>query len=182
MNEFWTADLHLGHANIIKYCNRPFKNIDHMNDRLISEINMRCKEGDVLYHLGDFCFRGNERGAKCSLTRAEEYQNRINPKIVHFIGNHDRNNFVKGSIIGCFMIVGPYQVWAQHIPPWEARYKCAYLPGGVTAYLCGHVHEKWKVAEHGFYGKPVINVGCDVWGYRPIKKSELIETIRRAIE
>jgi len=34
--KFWfTSDYHLGHANIIKYCNRPFKGIDQMNSTII---------------------------------------------------------------------------------------------------------------------------------------------------
>lgn len=27
----FTSDLHLNHSNIIKYCNRPYDNIDEMN-------------------------------------------------------------------------------------------------------------------------------------------------------
>ncbi len=32
---FYISDPHFGHANIIKMCNRPFENIDVMNERLI---------------------------------------------------------------------------------------------------------------------------------------------------
>ena len=61
MARFWTSDLHLNHANIILYCNRPFKSSKRMDEVLINNINMRAKENDVLIHLGDFMCYGKDR-------------------------------------------------------------------------------------------------------------------------
>ena len=33
---FFTADLHFGHKNIIKYCNRPHSSVDIMNERIVN--------------------------------------------------------------------------------------------------------------------------------------------------
>ena len=32
-----TADLHIDHANIIAFCNRPFGNVQQMNEHLVSQ-------------------------------------------------------------------------------------------------------------------------------------------------
>ena len=46
---FFTADTHFGHANILKYQNRPFKSIAEHNDTIIDNINSMVKGGDTLY-------------------------------------------------------------------------------------------------------------------------------------
>jgi len=56
---FFSADEHYGHANIIKYCNRPFKDVAEMNDGLIERHNARVNKGDVVIHCGDFAFHQN---------------------------------------------------------------------------------------------------------------------------
>jgi calcineurin-like phosphoesterase family protein len=36
---FFTADEHYGHANIIKYCNRPFTSVDEVDAEIIQRHN-----------------------------------------------------------------------------------------------------------------------------------------------
>lgn len=54
MTKFFTADTHFNHENIIGFCNRPFKNALEMNEALITNWNSKVKDGDSVYHLGDF--------------------------------------------------------------------------------------------------------------------------------
>lgn len=95
MNMFITSDMHFGHANIIKYCNRPFKDVDDMNNKLIHNWNQRVKEDDIVYHLGDFCFKGGVEGG---ISKPQYWENQLNGKIIHIKGNHDKNNHLKSHI------------------------------------------------------------------------------------
>lgn len=51
---YYTADLHFGHANIIKLCHRPFASIEEMDEKLIEKWNNKVKNGDTVYIVGDF--------------------------------------------------------------------------------------------------------------------------------
>lgn len=60
--EIWfTSDIHFGHANIIKYSQRPFINVQGMDEKLIENWNTNVRDSDAIYHLGDFAFSGTER-------------------------------------------------------------------------------------------------------------------------
>ena len=53
---WFTSDLHLGHANILRLAGRPWEDVDRMNAALVTAINARVMPGDTLYVLGDFSF------------------------------------------------------------------------------------------------------------------------------
>jgi len=83
MNYWFTADTHFGHANIIKYCNRPFKEESEMNKVIIANWNSVVNKNDLVYHLGDFCF-----GNKDYYFNA--FFEQLNGKIILIKGNHDK--------------------------------------------------------------------------------------------
>lgn len=56
---YYTSDLHFGHNNIIKFCERPWVNTDEMDQALIENWNARINENDHVYILGDFCVNKN---------------------------------------------------------------------------------------------------------------------------
>ena len=59
MADVWlTSDFHLGHFNIIRYCNRPFADTKEMNAAILERVNASVKPDDVLYFLGGFCMGG----------------------------------------------------------------------------------------------------------------------------
>ena len=168
---FFTADLHFGSSNIIKYCNRPYKSVDHMNSKLVKQINSRCKSDDVLYHVGDFILYGKEKGVESMRKKPSEFESEINCKVIHFTGNHDSNNKLKSSLLGSYIKISKdITAWVQHYPPW---YESDWQVPKADLYICGHVHKAWKTAEYKH--RLVINVGCDMWQYRPVSKKEIIK-------
>lgn len=86
MKLWFTADLHLGHANIIKHCKRPFSSMEEMDAVLIDNINAVVSPGDRLFIVGDFC------GQRRKAAMIQSYLSRINlnpEQIVLVLGNHD---------------------------------------------------------------------------------------------
>lgn len=80
---YFTSDTHFGHVNIIKYCNRPYKTVEEMNESLIYNWNKVVKKNDIVYHLGDFCLG--------KIDEFDSYFNQLKGKIILIEGNHDRN-------------------------------------------------------------------------------------------
>jgi calcineurin-like phosphoesterase family protein len=79
-----TSDLHLGHANIIKYCNRPFSSVQEMDNTIINNWNKTVKPEDEVYFLGDFCF------GRPGNVISKQYRQKLNGKIHLVLGNHDK--------------------------------------------------------------------------------------------
>jgi len=78
---FFTADQHFGHANIIKYTNRPFDSVEEMDEILIQNWNEVVKPNDTVWFLGDFAFKAD----------AGVYLDRLNGNINIVWGNHDKS-------------------------------------------------------------------------------------------
>ena len=79
---YFISDTHFHHSNIIKYCNIPFKDINEMNETIISNWNSIITKDDVLYHLGDFCLSNDDE--------IKNIFNRLNGNKILIRGNHDR--------------------------------------------------------------------------------------------
>jgi calcineurin-like phosphoesterase family protein len=81
---FLISDLHLGHANIIHYCCRPFffSDIREMDHVLIKNWNYTISPANRVYYLGDLRYgRGGDS--------AEYYRNKLRGRITFIQGNHD---------------------------------------------------------------------------------------------
>lgn len=78
---FFTSDFHIGHENIIRYCDCPFVSALEMDRYLQEEWNNTVGPNDFVYFLGDFCF---------DWKRACQVLKTLNGKIVFVSGNHDK--------------------------------------------------------------------------------------------
>lgn len=79
---FLIGDTHFSHRNIIKYCNRPFKDVDDMNEQLIKNWNEVVGANDIVYVVGDF--------ALCGKNKIIEICQRLNGRKRLIMGNHDQ--------------------------------------------------------------------------------------------
>ena len=78
------SDTHFNHVNIIKYCNRPFNNVEEMNKILIKNWNNTVRDRDIVYFLGDFVLSKNKG------TVMKKYDELLNGEIIFIKGNHDK--------------------------------------------------------------------------------------------
>lgn len=165
---FLTADTHFGHANIIKYCNRPYESARHMDESLIQIWNDTVGKQDLVIHLGDFSFQ------------SDQYVHRLNGKIVLVKGNHDNgkyNRLFEGVVEYMPIRIAEFNCYMIHTPiDQHGQYKKGREPDFTILdrydfVICGHVHEKWRML-----GKNV-NVGIDIWE-KPILLDDLAKFLR----
>ena len=107
LSETWfTSDLHFGHKNIIRFCDRPFQEygnldehrlnsatdlqVNEMNEIIIRNINDKVRQEDNLWILGDIAMGNIDNTLK--LVERITCQN-----ITIVAGNHDRCHPVNGE-------------------------------------------------------------------------------------
>jgi len=176
-----TPTEYFGHANIIKYCNRPFKDTYLMNKALTENWNSVVSPEDKVFHLGDFAFGG-----------IRKYLPYLNGEIILIRGNHDRDSEIKGCGLKIYQNLdfeyAGYKFKMNHRPVFIPATYDPFNDGerrsniNLHEYdyiLCGHVHEKWVNNQKN------INVGSDVWDFKPVsidKLIEYIETLKKMIK
>lgn len=77
------SDTHFFHRNIIEYCDRPYDNIEIMNEDIVNKWNSIVKEDDIVFHLGDVGFGLVEQ--------LQPIVHRLNGHKILLRGNHDMN-------------------------------------------------------------------------------------------
>lgn len=80
----FTSDWHVGHANSIKFDDRPFKDLDHMHRVLVNNYNSQVPEDGICYFLGDIGLASSETLKKII---AE-----LNGTKILILGNHDKGH------------------------------------------------------------------------------------------
>lgn len=170
MGNFYIADTHFGHQNIIRFDKRPFDSVEEMNETLINNWNKRVKRGDTVYILGDFCW-GKYREWKETLSK-------LNGNKVLIRGNHDLKQMPSDLKQEFLLVKDKHEVSdcgkkliLSHYP--ELAYKSSYNPN--VFMLHGHVH--YHTSEAAYVRKwvnelrfchdnewdnrgQIINVGC----------------------
>lgn len=162
---WFTADLHLGHENIIRYCKRPFSCAAEMDDYIIRAWRELVSSQDSVFVLGDFSFH--------SPRRTSDILDELPGKKYLIKGNHDRR--VK-EIHGwtwvesyCERVIDGHRVVMSHYPieQWRAM-------GTGSFHVHGHRHGPQTSDMRR------LDVGVDLWGFQPISWGQVKnEMLRR---
>ena len=178
---FFTSDTHFNHANIIRFCNRPFKDVTQMNETLIVNWNNVVGEDDTVFHLGDFCLGGAAEWT--------QVLNRLNGKIYLIMGNHDLKNIRQGFIqrfehvtMQMHIEIGKKKIYLCHYPflCFEGGYKEVWQ-------LFGHVHTRKNNTGNDAgrlqYLYPTqYDVGVDNNGFAPVSFEQVKRLINKQFE
>lgn len=178
---FYIADLHFGHSNIIRYDNRPFKSIKENDETLIANWNRVVTKDDTVYILGDYSWNTHPE-TDVKLLKA------LNGNKVLIMGNHDKIR--SDAERACFVKVKDYmeindngtKVVLSHYPIlfWNGQFRD-------SVHLYGHVHnsaqwnmiESWAEEARQLQDIPMrmYNVGCMMeWmDYTPRTLDEIIK-------
>ena len=165
MKTFIIADTHFGHSNIIKYCNRPFTNVEDMDNQLIKNWNNVVSKNDTVYHLGDFALGNIEKIA--------EYRSKLNGKIFLIMGNHDSYNIKK------YYEAGFEKVYDKPII-YQDFFILSHKPLSTTenmpyVNIFGHVHNNPKYTN---VGDNSFCVSIERINYKPILFNDITKIIR----
>ena len=162
---YFIADTHFNHTNIIKYCNRPFKNTDEMNKYIIKKWNSVVKQTDTVYHLGDVGFGKFEE--------LKTLVGSLNGRKILLRGNHD---FKIG--VNTWKEIGFLEVYKKkiildnllltHTPTEEVEEN--------QINIFGHIHD--KPLDRKFDTKNHICVSCDVVHYTPVSISKIKSIVK----
>lgn len=163
---WFTSDWHLDHANIIRYCDRPFKSVARMNNKILYNYKDVVAEDDIVYFVGDLCMRGADN--------LNFYINTFGklPGQKHLIlGNHDRMSPFKYEDAG-FMTVHT-ALHLELLDLYLVHDPAKTLVRRDKDWVCGHVHNLF-----GKLIRPnVINVSVDVWDFKPASFDEVNELL-----
>lgn len=169
---FFTSDLHLGHKNVLKLCDRPFDSIEQMDACLIDNWNSKVTNNDTVYILGDLMFRNS--------VPPEEYLSKLKGKKHLIRGNHDRTWMKKVNIDDYFVsnenlsyiTDGKHRITLCHYPmmSWPHMNTNGYM-------IFGHIHQNtdavyWPIIEKSEF---MLNAGVDINGYAPVTFDELVK-------
>lgn len=168
-NVFFTSDTHYGHKNIIKFSNRPFKDVEHMNEALIQGWNSVVGEDDVVYHLGDVSLT--------SASKTSEILNRLNGKIHLIRGNHEKSVLRKEGNRSRFetieggntIIVNKQVIYLNHYScrVWDQSHRGSWC-------LYGHSHDSLEYAPWGKSMDVGVDTAARILGeYRPFSFAEI---------
>lgn len=172
---YFVADTHFGHQNIIKMTKRPFDGVDNMNKTLIDNWNSVVTNGDNIFIVGDMFFRSGKEDVEKVLQCLKGKKHLI-------IGNHDESWLTNQIAEKYFVSVDKYLEYndghrllvMSHYPLfiWRKQKK-SYM-------IHGHIHNDtsadfWPciVARDN-----LLNAGVEINNYKPVTIEELIDNNR----
>lgn len=133
---FITSDTHFHHENIIKYCDRPFKSAEEMDEALVEKWNSVVRPQDKVYHLGDVYFPKRKDVKYC-----DWFLSRLNGTKRLILGNHDnaKDQLLQKHFKEIYMwrYLKDLGLLLTHVPVHSDS-----IPDKLNWNVHGHIHQK----------------------------------------
>lgn len=158
-NTWLISDTHFDHANIIKYCNRPFLSVEDMNETILKNWHEAVGSHDLVYLLGDIAFGKDSRSAQWWLKQ-------LTGQILLVHGSHDN-----GLRAPYYRIIhaGNIDILLLHNP--------ADVPEWWTGWVIhGHTHNSTPFINHIMKR---VNVSAEAIGYKPMNLANIVRLIKK---
>lgn len=168
---FYLADTHYGHANILKYSKRPFSSVEEMNEAMITNHNAVVSDNDDVYFDGDFSYKGGD---------PVQYLKRLKGRKHLIIGSHDSGILSSPEARKYFVEIEQMikvndngtKIVLFHCPivEWEGYYN------GVLHFY-GHVHNNFQnpTTRYAYEMPNAYNIGVDIIGFTPKTLGQILE-------
>lgn len=165
---FVVSDTHFYHANIIKYCNRPYSDVIQMNKDIVKKWNSIVGKEDIVYHLGDFLLGKKDYIPLIAGT--------LHGRIKLILGNHDHSSpkhyleYGFKEVYNKPVVLLQYDVILSHAPIENIeKYGC-------LKNIHGHVHNSLNINVTPQY----YNASIEVIKYRPVLIEDAILAMKEA--
>jgi len=190
---WFTSDPHFGHDNVIDFCNRPFKDMEEMMEKIRIKWNAKVKPEDQVIFVGDVFFYLNKPEAKA-------YLDSLNGKKILVRGNHDRKPREMNGMGFDFVceemtyLIANERVTISHYPFRAPEYVNFYYNMKHKLFTALGIKGTWKLDRRFYTRRPVnkgqfllhghthsslrtrgrqIHVGMDAWDFEPISIGQI---------
>lgn len=169
-NDIWVwSDIHFFHKNIIRFSDRPYPDVETMNEHLVANHNDYVGENDISIWVGDVGF-GND-------TQVNELLDQCNGYKILIVGNHDFNKRHVRNL-NFDEIHMTYLINAPEVAMFFTHYPMDNIPHPYVN-IHGHLH----VYPTPFSNHPRhMNVNCEVQGYKPRNLNDIIKSAKLQLE
>lgn len=176
---YFTSDQHFSHKNIIKYDNRPYNNVDEMNEDIVYRWNKVVDPHDIVFMLGDITlYDKSNKIIKIlkSLNGIKYFMQGNHDSDLAVIGYKDKHVFDKylsplQAVEYNTLNNSTYLFHLCHYPllDWLGKQKGSYQ-------IFGHTHGNLK--DHDL---AQLDVSWSIWN-RPLEINEIIDIIKKQID
>jgi len=172
MNTFISSDFHILHNAILRYDQRPFSNIEEMNQAILDNHNSVVKPTDNFYFLGDLA-----HGRDATPEKVEDFLRQLNGNKFFIKGNHDKRDTVAlykkyGTYLGHMaeIYVGDQMITLNHyaMRVWNKSHHGSW-------HLYGHSHGSLPDDPNSLS----FDVGINVHNYFPLEFERVKEIMSK---